>query len=83
MKQRMPLPDSNERGGPSPGDACCPTVGGSWSSGMGKDGYVGEHSHTGKGEGRECRCEIGGVGWRGNQEVGYHLRCKQMEWLTF
>jgi hypothetical protein len=30
----------------------------------------GEHSHRGKG---------GGSLWRDNLEVGYHLRCKQME----
>jgi hypothetical protein len=37
----------------------------------------GEHPHTGKGDG-EGRCEMG-VGGGGNQEVGYHLRYKQME----
>ena len=40
--------------------------------------WVEEHPHGGKGEGREDGCGMGGL-WRGNQEVGYHLRCKQIE----
>jgi hypothetical protein len=54
---------------------------------------VGEHSHTGKGEGSRQMWDRGvgggvtgkldimgwGVGGGRNQEVGYHLRCKWME----
>jgi hypothetical protein len=36
---------------------------------------VGEQPHRGKGEGGEGGCGMGSL-WRGNQEVGYHLRCK-------
>ena len=37
----------------------------------------GEYSHTGK---RNRRGQMwGGVWQSGNQEVGYHLRCKQMK----
>lgn len=39
--------------------------------------WVWGHSHTGKGEGEEGMWD-GGC-WRGNQEMGYHLKCKQMD----
>jgi hypothetical protein len=40
-------------------------------------GWVVEHPHTGKGEGRG---HMWMADWRkGNWEVGYYLRCKQME----
>jgi hypothetical protein len=44
---------------------------------VGKSGWVEEHTHRGKVEGGDVRCGKGGL-WKGNQEVGYHLRCKQM-----
>jgi hypothetical protein len=49
----------------------------------GRRGWMGgeQHPHRGKGEGGEGRYGmVGGGGWlwRGNQEVRYHLRCKQM-----
>jgi hypothetical protein len=39
-------------------------------------GSVGNHPHRGKGEGK--RADVRGGLWRGIQEGGYHLRCKQM-----
>jgi hypothetical protein len=39
---------------------------------------VGEHPYRGRGDEGEGSCEMGDL-WRGNWEVGYHLRCKQME----
>jgi len=50
-----------------------------WSSGAGEGGWVGKHPHRGKGEGGKGRCGMGGGLWRGNWEVEYNLRCKQME----
>jgi len=44
----------------------------------GRRGWVGEHPHRGEGEGGEGGCGMEGL-WRGNWEVGYHLRCKQVE----
>jgi hypothetical protein len=38
---------------------------------------VEEHPYRGKGQGGEGRCGMG-VLWRGNREVEYHLRYKQM-----
>lgn len=49
-----------------------------WSGGVGKGVWVGKHPHGSKGEGRGGRCGLGGGLWRGNREVGYHLRCKRM-----
>ena len=34
--------------------------------------------HRGKGDGGKSGCGVGGL-CKGNQEVGYHLRSKQME----
>jgi hypothetical protein len=51
------------------------SVGGCWSGGAGEGRRVREHLHRGKGEGGEGGCEMEGL-WRGNREVGYHLRCK-------
>jgi hypothetical protein len=45
---------------------------------MGKNGWVGEHPHRGKGVRGEGRCGMEGL-WKGKQKVGYHLRFKQME----
>ena len=44
--------------------------------GAGEGGWVGEHTHRDKREGREGGCGMEGL-WRGNQEVEYHLRCKE------
>jgi hypothetical protein len=41
-------------------------------------GWVREYPHRGKEEGGEEGCGMGGL-WKGNWEMGYHLRCKQME----
>jgi hypothetical protein len=39
---------------------------------------VGEHPDRSKGEGGKGGCGMGAL-WRGDWEVGYHLRCKWME----
>jgi hypothetical protein len=36
--------------------------------------WVEEHPHRGKVEGAEARWDVGL--WSGNQERGYHLKCK-------
>jgi hypothetical protein len=46
---------------------------------VGEGGWVGEHLHTGKVDGGEGMWD--GVWWSDNQELEYHLRYKQMEWL--
>ena len=53
-----------------PREVWCPSLGGCWSCGVGECWCVGEHSHTGKGEGRGI-CGMGGC-WRCNSEVGYN-----------
>lgn len=41
-------------------------------------GWVEEHFYRGW---REERADVGWGFTKGNREVGYHLRCKQMEYL--
>lgn len=41
-------------------------------------GWIGEHPHRGKEEGRDGESGMGHL-WRGNGGVGYNLRCKQIE----
>jgi hypothetical protein len=44
-------------------------IGRCWTGRAGKVGWVGSKGEWGE------RCGMGEL-WRGNQEVGYHLRCK-------
>jgi hypothetical protein len=76
-------------------DGLCQTVMGGEALGPGEDagtvgvglglggGWVGGSAPSYRQRGRwsvEGGCGMGDW-WRGNQEVGYHIRCKQMEWL--
>jgi hypothetical protein len=67
------LSDSNGRGGPWTQGSLMPKCRGDVGT-LGQKRLVGEYLHKGKGRG-EGRCGVGAC-WRGNWEVGYHLRCK-------
>ena len=55
-------------GGPWSCGGLMPQHRGYWNSGVGEGGWVGEHPHRSKGEGREGGCRMVGL-WRGNREV--------------
>ena len=67
------LSDINGRGGPWSSGSLMPSILRCWRDGVGEGGWVGEQR-----EGGGRGCGMRGL-WRNNQEVGYHLRCKQIE----
>ena len=49
--------------------------GGCWRGEAEEGGWMGNHTLRSKGEGKKGRCGVGeGYLWRGNWEVGDHLR---------